>query len=724
MAADIEQGNVVRDVAGHTISIRRSLVRSVCALLILLAGVFFGSTIITGRQMRESMSAALIDRAVNRVQSDVEGFIAPVERSLVFISDLLADGVIDPDDIDGLNRLFVPLIREIPQISSVNLGDAEGRGFLLLRLDGRWRNRLSWTDSWGDRLDFREWDPGADPEAGAAPPREWTVLEPEEADRYDPRTRDWYRVIAEREVDADEDARVHWTAAYRFFTTGEPGISASISVVDRNGHPWVLAFDVLLRDLSHFTQRLHVSPDGIGFVLDSENRLLGLPSLPQLMEEPARGEALLERPELLGIPLLDAGQQRIAEIRPEPTQIFSFESEGDTYWTRAATFPLGANQSVLVVAAVPERDLLGPVSQQRIYLGAAALVGLGLAVLLAFWLARRYAMPLVALAQNSERIGSLELEGIAPVASELTEVQQLATEQERMRVALDSFSRYVPTEIVRELMNRGVAARIGGEHREVTALFTDVRSYTTIAESLDAEALTAHMAEYFEELLDTVQSDGYGTVTQLAGDGIVALWGAPVDDGEHARNAARAVLRCQARLRALEPKWRARGLPPLPTRFGLASGPAVIGNVGSPSRLVYTAIGDTMNLASRLEGLGRFYGVSAMAAETTRRASDDLLWRRVDVVRVKGKDEAVAVYELLGESGGVDDARLDFARSYEEALAAYTRGDFDAAVAGLEGLYRSMPDDLSVVRLLELSRRFATVPPRPGWDGVSEFEVK
>jgi adenylate cyclase len=344
---------------------------------------------------------------------------------------------------------------------------------------------------------------------------------------------------------------------------------------------------------------------------------------------------------------------------------------------------------------------------------------------MAFWLARRYSRPLARLAENSQRMGSLELHEFEPVKSSLREVDQLATEQERMRVALDSFSRYVPIDVIKELMTRGEAARIGGARREVTGLFTDIQGFTSIAETLSPEALTAHMAVYFEELLEIVQGDGYGTVTQLNGDGLVAFWGAPIQDDEHAAHCAAAVLRCQERLAELNSRWQSEGLPPLPTRFGVATGPVVVGNVGSVSRLVYTALGDTVNLASRLEGLSRFYGTRVLVSASTREATGSAFaWRRVDRVRVKGKSRAVEVYELLGRTGHVSEERLQFARHYEEALDAYRSRLFGEAIFRLEALEAEHADDLSVTRLLELSRGFDAEPPPEDWDGASNFFEK
>jgi len=707
----------------RTITIRWSLIRNLCLLLIILTGTIMLTTFYTGRQITRSTSKALIDRAIGQVQSDLRGYVEPVENALRLGRSLAHSGAIDLADPAALNRFFMPLVERIPQISSINLSDADGRGYLLLRFPDRWRNRLTWTEKWGDRLDYSEW------RDESTLIRRWTVEEPDEDERYDPRVRDWYTVAqagaAEFEPGAALPQNVYWTDPYTFFTSGEPGITASLHVEDPGGRRLVLAFDLQLRDLSEFTRQLEVSPGGLSIVMTEDRRVIGLPGLARFARPSERREALLKYPRDLGLQVLTDGADAASTRVEGAPAIFSFESGGERHWADLRRVDLGANRSIAIVVVVPESDLVGVIKEQRVLLLGVSVLGFVAAVSMAFWLARRYSRPLSMLAENSQRIGSLELRQLEPVQSTLREVEQLATEQERMRVALDSFSRYVPVDVIKELMTRGEAARIGGARRDITALFTDVQGFTSIAESLSPEALTAHMAVYFEEMLKIVQGDGYGTVTQLNGDGLVAFWGAPIQDDEHAAHCAGAVLRCHERLAELNDRWEGEGLPRLPTRFGLASGPVVVGNVGALSRLVYTALGDTVNLASRLEGLSRFYGTSILCSGATREETGEAFeWREVDRVRVKGKSRAVAAHELLGRRGAVSEERLRFARRYEEALDAYRSRLFGEAIFRLEALEAERPGDLSLTRLLALSRRYQAEPPSEEWDGASDFFEK
>jgi adenylate cyclase len=704
---------------GRRITIRWSLIRNVVFLMALLTGSILLGTAWVQDEIARATSRALIGRALHRAEADLRRFFDPVQRSLLLSRALMENGTLDVDDARGLNRIFVPLIERIPQISSINVGDASGHSYLLLRLEDRWRNRITRIDEWGDRLEYTEW---RDEDAVQ---REWVVEEPGEDERYDPRTRAWYVEALELDASSGGDMPVGWTDPYTFFSTGEPGITATLPVEDAAGRRFVLAFDVLLRDLSSFTRALDVSANGFGAVLDEDGGVVGLPRAARFDDPVARRAALLRRPIDLGIPVLEDAARSYRSYLSAPPPVFSFESGGTTWWADVRPFPLGANRTFTALVIVPERDLLGPLERFRMGLVAVALASFAIAVVMALLLARSYARPLAALAKNSQRIGALDLEPGEPVESQLHEVEQLVAEQERTRVALDSFARYVPVDVIRELMVRGEAARIGGSRRQVTALFTDIQGFTSVAESMAPEALTAHLGEYFEAMLGIVQGDGFGTVTQLTGDGLVGFWGAPVPDAEHSRHAVAAVVACRERLAELDAAWLRRGLPALPTRFGLAAGPVVVGNVGAPSRLVYTAVGDTLNLASRLEGLSRFYGTSVLAASEVRNgAGDGYAWRLVDVVRVKGKSKAVEVYELLGLADRVPPERLAFAKRYESALHLHRERRFAEAVALLEQLARERPGDASVERLAARARLYADEPPDPDWDGVVDYFEK
>ncbi len=255
----------------------------------------------------------------------------------------------------------------------------------------------------------------------------------------------------------------------------------------------------------------------------------------------------------------------------------------------------------------------------------------------------------------------------------------------------------------------------------MSLVFTDIAGFSTIAETMEPAALTEHMATYFDAMIRIIESHG-GTVDKLIGDAIVAFWGAPKLDDSHAANAVRATLDCLAQLGRLNAEWEASGLPPLPTRFGISTGAVVVGNVGSPGRLSYTALGDSVNLASRLEGANSFYGTSALVSSATQaEAGDGFCWRRVDLVAVKGRSKPELIFEPLGLEQELGEKELGWVRAYEDALDAYLGRRFDEAIEKLQPLTLARPGDRSAARLLSRCQAMSENPPPGDWDGVSRF---
>ncbi|MBL6714654.1 MAG: adenylate/guanylate cyclase domain-containing protein, partial [Pirellulales bacterium] len=411
------------------------------------------------------------------------------------------------------------------------------------------------------------------------------------------------------------------------------------------------------------------------------------------------------------------------EAAGRPQQAFRFRDAGEGWWGGFHAYTLGEN-TFWIAVVVPEADFLGDVIRQRNVTLAVSLVALLASLLMALVMSRTYGRPLEALANSSRRIRSLDLDAHAPVSSQLSEVSQLADAQQQMLATLQSFAKYVPLEVVRELVHRGEVAQIGGTSESLTILFTDISGFTTIAESMGPEALTAHMADYFREMLGILEAHG-ATVDKLIGDAIVAFWGAPRRDEQHAAHAMEAVTACADRLAECNQRWRANGVPELHTRFGLSTGTVIVGNVGATSRLSYTVLGDTVNLAARLEGLNRFYGTEVLVSEETRVATGEAFaWRLVDLVAVKGKRVGKRIYEPLGPAATVEPQRLAFARDYEAAWSIYQERRFDDARVAIQGLLAKWPDEASLLRLAEICQAYARNPPPADWDGVARMATK
>jgi adenylate cyclase len=260
---------------------------------------------------------------------------------------------------------------------------------------------------------------------------------------------------------------------------------------------------------------------------------------------------------------------------------------------------------------------------------------------------------------------------------------------------------------------------LGGETREVTVMFADVAGFTTLALGRRPEDIVTLMNECFTELTTVIQRHG-GTVDKFIGDAVMAFWNAPVYQPDHAARACRAARDLLDGVQRLSGQWAARGLPAVSMRVGLATGPAVVGNVGSTTKFNYTVMGDIVNLASRLEGAAKAYDTLSLVAATTAAAAGAAArLRELDWLEVKGRPEPVAVFEL--ERGEVaDEARHRFA----EGLAAYRGRRFDDAARFFEAALKETPEDGPAREMLLRSRHFAVHPPDAGWNGAYALTSK
>ncbi|TDU32903.1 adenylate cyclase [Panacagrimonas perspica] len=297
-------------------------------------------------------------------------------------------------------------------------------------------------------------------------------------------------------------------------------------------------------------------------------------------------------------------------------------------------------------------------------------------------------------------------------------------ESRRARDTQLKFGQYVPPEVVEEMSASGQAISMEGESREMSVLFTDVRGFTDISEKMEVRDLSALMNAFLTRQTEVIQRHR-GTIDKYMGDAIMAFWGAPMTDEQHAQRALEAGMELVRAVRGLDDAFARRGWPPLYVGVGVNTGKMHVGNMGSEFRVAYTVIGDAVNLGSRVESLTKEYGVSILCTEWTRAAApQDWSFREVDFVRVKGRAEPVGIYEPLGPKEALDPAlRHDLAR-HRGAMILYRRQRWDEAEAELLDLSRSERPHRIYELFIERIRELRSKPPGPAWDGVYTFHHK
>ncbi len=296
-------------------------------------------------------------------------------------------------------------------------------------------------------------------------------------------------------------------------------------------------------------------------------------------------------------------------------------------------------------------------------------------------------------------------------------------ESRTKRQITNLFGQYVPSELVDEMSKHPDSVSMVGESREMTVLFSDVRGFTTISEGLDPKELSLLMNEFLTPLSRVVYKHR-GTIDKYMGDCIMAFWGAPLPDGNHAKNAIVAGLEMQLTLKKLQAHFKERGWPPIKIGVGINTGRVSVGNMGSEVRVAYTVMGDEVNLASRLEGITKQYGVGIIVGENTRNMVSDFVYRELDHVRVKGKDKPIVIYEPLGLQSEVDKSTLEELKLFHEMRRLYLKQNWEQAELQLMNLQRISPETELYGIYMERIAHFRKSPPPSDWDGVYVFQAK
>ena len=355
--------------------------------------------------------------------------------------------------------------------------------------------------------------------------------------------------------------------------------------------------------------------------------------------------------------------------------------------------------------------LLPLLSPLRASLLAMATLGIALLINLWAWQAANLVLPL----------GSVILLIILLYALNMS--WGYFVESRTKRQFAELFGQYVPPELVDEMTRNPQSYSMKGRNAELTVLFSDVRNFTSLSEGMDPKELSHLMNDYLGAMTKVIRAER-GTLDKYIGDAIMAFWGAPVSDAEHARHAVLSALGMQQALAGLAEPFRARGWPTLQIGIGINTGMMTVGDMGSAVRKAYTVMGDAVNLAARLEAITKEYGVGIVVGEVTRGQVSDISFRELDRVRVKGKDAPVTIYEPVGLTATLSAAMIDELAQWASALGDYRNQDWAAAELQISNLNQKAPGNrlynIYAERIIALRKN----PPEPPWDGVTTFLTK
>ncbi|QWW70126.1 adenylate/guanylate cyclase domain-containing protein [Rhizobium sp. WYJ-E13] len=594
------------------------------------------------RQMRE-MSQLLIEGYRNTLQRGVE--------AVAFASALPQLTSPPPQNIRAKQEFFLEVLRNVPDATSVYAGYPDG-SYLQFINTGRQDVRRTLAAPEGTALAIRTIARRDSPDPISTLQfldGESSLLETRDVDyaSFDPRERPWYQAAVQDRAPVSVGPYVTGTLNVPTLTIAAP-MKDDIEVI--------VGINIHLQTVSRLLDARSISPRARAYIIDAGGDLVAH-SDPDIMNRII--DIWSRRAGSLHATAngFDTSLAKVDGLRQDPAfatgGLARIDLDGETHLVQIAPVSVdGLFKASAAAIIVPMEDLVAEANRLlvRNLLVASAFLIAGVAA--SVTLARIVSRSLNRLADEARRIGDLDFGEKPPTHSWITEINTLGTALAASRHAISQFALYVPREVVRRIVNPEGRAVAKARRQDVTVLFTDIRDFTTISEQHSPEDVVDTLSAYFEILNTTAERNG-GTVVQYLGDSIFVMWNAPVEDVDHAEHGCRCALAMKAAIDDLNEENRANGRPELVTRFGLHTGPAVVGSFGALSRQQYTAMGDTINVASRLEGLNKQYDTSILVSAAIRDAVGERFeLRSLGLVQLKGRAEKVDLWELIGESGG------------------------------------------------------------------------
>ncbi len=519
---------------------------------------------------------------------------------------------------------------------------------------------------------------------------------------YDPRTRPWY-------LQAKQQRKLIWTDIYmyysdrKYYSAPEKGISVATPAYNKDGKLMgVFGLDMSLEYLTQFITHQKVSKHGYAFIITKKGDFVAYPLQSLVKQSSSSLQPLMNIP-VISRPLIDKSMKFYNKTHLKQ---FSLTYKDDAYLINYQPIFRFAEQGWIIGIIAPKSDFVGFLQQINFVTLLISIIALLLSIVIVSRLSTRIVKPIDYLVRETEKIRQFELECSINLPSRMKEVVVLRNAIISMKRGLRQFQRYVPKLLVRQLIESGEDIRIGGVRKQLVVLFSDIENFTSIAEKMDPTELMEQICEYFEVLTQVILVQK-GTIDKYIGDSIMAFWGAPFPEEAPCEHAALAALQCQAKIAELNAKWVQQGKSKFVTRIGIHKGEAIVGNLGSLERLNYTAVGDTINISSRLENINKVYQTHIMVSDVVyEEIKDRFVLRMIDRVVVKGRTGAISIYELLGDNlASIPFDVNAYQAEFAQGFTAYTNNQWQEAIRHFQRCFSIFPQDTVAPLFIERCKK-------------------
>lgn len=681
---------------------RKFRIRTTIVTLFVVLLTSIGSFIIlinyyAGRNISFRTATNFVNQSENVIEQQILNFFEPAKDNLDFGGIMLQQHLITAIDTDALTEFLRRLIGNNQTYSGIHWTDAASNFNLVERgANNTYVNEIRLCKNNICNLTTRILDQNGK-----------IISEHPDYSGYDPRTRPWYKkAILEKKFTI--------TDVFTFHPFGENKSALGITAVkpiyslqNPNQLIGLLSIDLKLDTLAAFLGKLEITPHTIIFIYDNQNNLIAakVVDIFGTSQSPALQEHL---------PWITASFERFRQNK-QPSFFYTYDKVKYLAFYKSLAGLVGNQWNIEIV--LPVNDIVGEWNQVLIVITLIASIILLLGIILVWFVSRLISKPIRKIADEAIAIKQLDFSQIYPIKNFIEEIEYMQDAFSAMVQSLKSFSRYVSFNLVKKLVTSGDIAHVGGENKEITFLFSDINGFTSLSENMTPQNLMSYLSDYFQGMSKVIL-EHKGTVDKYIGDGIMAFWGAPVDDLEHAFHACTSALLMQDALASLNTNWKAKQKPEISIRIGINTGSTIVGNVGSDDKLSYTALGDSVNLCSRLQDLNKIYGTKIVVSGSTfNLVKNHFKFRFLDQVAVRGKSKAIFAYELLINNHPTLKNLEHYNTEFKTAFTFYQQSKWDEAIKIFEDLAKTNPGDKLLKIYIERCLNFKNTPPS-NWDGI------